>query len=63
VRLTDGGRRALLAAGPVLAELGRPAALGLSDAEAATLHGLLQRVLDTVAARSDDGPAPLEETL
>ncbi len=45
VRLTDAGRRALADAGPVLAELGRPQAMGLSAEEAATLHTLLGRVL------------------
>jgi len=48
VRLTDAGRRALAAAGPVLAELGRPEAMGLTADEADTLHGLLQRVLTTL---------------
>jgi DNA-binding MarR family transcriptional regulator len=50
LRLTYGGRSALLRAGPVLAALGDPAVLGLTPAEAATLHGLLTRVLATVAA-------------
>ncbi|WP_222270002.1 MarR family winged helix-turn-helix transcriptional regulator [Modestobacter marinus] len=63
VRLTDPGRRALLGAGPVLAELGRPAALGLSEAEAVTLQALLQRVLATVATRSDDELPVLGESL
>jgi DNA-binding MarR family transcriptional regulator len=48
VRLTEAGRRALAAAGPVLAELGRPEAMGLTAEEAATLHALLQRVLAAV---------------
>lgn len=50
VRLTDAGRAALLAAGPVLAELSRPAALGLSAEEAATLQALLTRALTTLTA-------------
>jgi DNA-binding MarR family transcriptional regulator len=54
VRLTDAGRWALIAAGPVLVEFGRPAALGLDDTEAATLHALLERVLATVATRPED---------
>lgn len=45
VRLTEAGSRALHAAGPVLADLGRPEAMGLTAAEAATLHALLDRVL------------------
>ncbi|MGY1748896.1 MarR family winged helix-turn-helix transcriptional regulator [Modestobacter sp. SYSU DS0511] len=57
VRLTDAGHAALAAAGPLLAELGRPEALGLTEAEAATLHGLLQRVLDHVAQGPGVGPA------
>ena len=48
VRLTDAGRQALLAAGPVLAELGRPEAMGLTAEEATTLNDLLERVLATV---------------
>ena len=48
VRLTAAGRQALLAAGPVLAELGRPEALGLTAEEAGTLHSLLDRVLATL---------------
>ena len=48
VRLTDAGRRALQSAGPVLAELGRPEAMGLTAEEAGTLHSLLQRVLATL---------------
>lgn len=50
VHLTEAGHQALLAAGPVLADLGRPAVLGLTEAEAATLHGLLGRVLAAVQA-------------
>ncbi|MGY1855437.1 MarR family winged helix-turn-helix transcriptional regulator [Modestobacter sp. SYSU DS0290] len=57
VRLTAAGHAALAAAGPLLAELGRPEALGLTTAEAATLHGLLLRVLDHVAAGPGVGPA------
>lgn len=49
LRLTDGGRAALRRAGPVLGALGDPAVLGLTAAEAATLHGLLQRVLGALA--------------
>nr|WP_246406131.1 MarR family transcriptional regulator [Modestobacter versicolor] len=49
VRLTDAGREALAAAGPVLAELGRPEAMGLTAEEATTLHALLQRVLSTLS--------------
>jgi DNA-binding MarR family transcriptional regulator len=48
VRLTGAGREALLAAGPVLAELGRPEVLGLTAEEAGTLHALLDRVLATL---------------
>jgi DNA-binding MarR family transcriptional regulator len=48
VRLTAAGREALLAAGPVLAELGRPEVLGLTAEEAGTLHSLLDRVLATL---------------
>ena len=48
VRLTDAGREALAAAGPVLAELGRPEAMGLTAEEAGTLHALLDRVLTTL---------------
>jgi DNA-binding MarR family transcriptional regulator len=48
VRLSDAGRRALEAAGPVLAGLGRPEAMGLTAEEAGTLHSLLQRVLATL---------------
>lgn len=48
VRLTDAGRQALEAAGPVLAGLGRPEAMGLTAEEAGTLHSLLQRVLETL---------------
>jgi DNA-binding MarR family transcriptional regulator len=55
VRLTPAGREALLRAGPVLAELGRPASLGLTAQEAATLHTLLDRVLRTIAG---DPPPP-----
>jgi DNA-binding MarR family transcriptional regulator len=58
VRITDRGRAALEAAGPVLAELGRPEALGLTAAEAATLHALLTRVLATL---TDPGPAGAAE--
>ena len=53
VRLTDAGRGALASAGPVLAELGRPEAMGLTAEEAGTLHTLLERVLATL-----DAPAP-----
>jgi len=53
VRLTDAGRRALQAAGPVLAELGRPETMGLTAGEAATLHALLQRVLTTLTATQE----------
>lgn len=49
VRLTAAGRAALLRAGPVLAELGRPESLGLTAQEATTLHTLLDRVLHTIA--------------
>ena len=56
VRLTPAGRAALDAAGPVLAELGRPEAMGLTPAEAGTLHALLQRVLATLAAPASDEP-------
>ena len=56
VRLTAAGRAALEAAGPVLAELSRPEAMGLSAAEATTLHALLQRVLATLAAPPSDAP-------
>jgi DNA-binding MarR family transcriptional regulator len=48
VRLTEAGRQALVDAGPVLAELGRPEAMGLTAEEAGTLHALLERVLATV---------------
>lgn len=48
VRLTEAGRAAVEAAGPVLAELGRPEAMGLTAEEAGTLHALLQRVLTTL---------------
>ncbi|GAB3349701.1 MarR family winged helix-turn-helix transcriptional regulator [Modestobacter lapidis] len=48
LRLTDEGRAALLRAGPVLGALADPAVLGLTAAEAATLHGLLTRVLAAV---------------
>ncbi|MCZ2850238.1 MarR family winged helix-turn-helix transcriptional regulator [Modestobacter sp. VKM Ac-2978] len=62
VHLTEAGHRALLAAGPVLAELGRPAVLGLTEQEAATLHGLLERVLAAVqpppGVGRDGGPQP-----
>jgi DNA-binding MarR family transcriptional regulator len=58
IRLTDAGRRALLAAGPVLAELGRPETIGLTSAEAGTLHALLQRVLSTLGRAARPGPAP-----
>lgn len=50
VRLTAAGRQALEAAGPVLAELGRPEAIGLTAEEGATLHALLDRVLQALAA-------------
>jgi DNA-binding MarR family transcriptional regulator len=50
VRLTDAGRAALMSAGPVLAELGRPEALGLTREEAATLQALLTRALTTLTA-------------
>ena len=57
VRLTAAGRSALEAAGPVLAELGRPEAIGLTAEEAGTLHALLQRVLTTLTGPpSDDRP-------
>jgi DNA-binding MarR family transcriptional regulator len=55
LRLTGEGRAALLRAGPVLAALGDPAVLGLTPAEAATLHGLLTRVLAAVT-RPDRPP-------
>ena len=59
VRLTPAGRQALEAAGPVLAELGRPEAIGLSAAEAATLHTLLGRVLATLTDPDPDhDPGP-----
>ncbi|MGY1839060.1 MULTISPECIES: MarR family winged helix-turn-helix transcriptional regulator [unclassified Modestobacter] len=58
VRLTDAGHAALAAAGPVLGELGRPDALGLTEAEAATLHGLLQRVLDHLGREPGADPSP-----
>jgi DNA-binding MarR family transcriptional regulator len=45
VQLTAAGRHALAGAGPVLAQLVRPEAMGLTAAEAATLHTLLGRVL------------------
>jgi DNA-binding MarR family transcriptional regulator len=45
LRLTPEGQAALRAAGPVLGALAEPAVLGLTPAEAATLHGLLTRVL------------------
>ncbi len=48
VRLTAAGRQALAAAGPVLAELGRPESMGLTAEEAGTLHTLLERVLAAV---------------
>lgn len=48
VRITSAGRAALDAAGPVLAELGRPGTIGLTPEEADTLHGLLGRVLGTL---------------
>ncbi|MGY5885269.1 MarR family winged helix-turn-helix transcriptional regulator [Modestobacter lacusdianchii] len=54
VRLTAAGRQALEAAGPVLAELGRPEAIGLTAEEGATLHALLDRVLDALAAAPED---------
>ena len=63
VRLTAAGRRALLAAGPVLGELGRPAAIGLTPAEAGTLHALLQRVLTTLGGAGRPGTAPDERNL
>jgi len=50
LRLTGAGREALLRAGPVLDALGDPGVLGLTAAEAATLHGLLGRVLRAVSA-------------
>ena len=53
VRVTDAGRAALQAAGPVLAELGRPETMGLTAAEAGTLHTLLQRVLTTLTVAED----------
>jgi len=56
VRLTDAGRAALLAAGPVLAELSRPAALGLTAEEAATLQALLTRALTTLTAAERTRP-------
>ncbi|TWH71812.1 MarR family winged helix-turn-helix transcriptional regulator [Modestobacter roseus] len=57
VRLTEAGHAALAAAGPLLAELNRPEALGLSATEAATLHGLLERVLAHVSPGHDVGPS------
>ena len=51
LRLTRDGRAALLRAGPVLEALGDPAVLGLTPAEAATLHGLLTRVLRAVTGQ------------
>ena len=54
VRITPAGRAALDAAGPVLAELGAPATIGLTPDEARTLHELLGRVLATL----DTGPRP-----
>ena len=47
---TPAGRAALDAAGPVLAELGAPAALGLEPEEADVLQGLLTRVLAALTA-------------
>ncbi len=62
VHLTAAGHQALLAAGPVLAELGRPAVPGLTESEVATLAGLLERVLDAVQPLAGpgaaDGPQP-----
>jgi DNA-binding MarR family transcriptional regulator len=55
VRLTEAGRQVLADAGPVLAELGRPETMGLTAAEAGTLHTLLQRVL-TALTTTDDPP-------
>jgi DNA-binding MarR family transcriptional regulator len=49
LRLTQEGRAALLRAGPALGALGDPAVLGLTASEAATLHGLLTRVLQAVS--------------
>lgn len=64
VRITPAGRAALDAAGPVLAELGRPETIGLTPEEAATLHGLLSRVLATLdqarPAGTDAGRAERE---
>jgi DNA-binding MarR family transcriptional regulator len=45
VRLTEEGQQALAATYPDVAAINTPAALGLDDADAATLNALLHRVL------------------
>lgn len=46
VELTEAGRAALQSTYPSVAAINRPAALGLSDEEAATLNRLLHQILD-----------------
>lgn len=56
VRITTAGQAALERARPVLGDLSDPATMGLSHAEAQTLHALLQRVVTALGA--DVQPVP-----
>ncbi|MPQ98444.1 MarR family transcriptional regulator [Modestobacter sp. I12A-02628] len=58
VRLTDAGRAALHRTRPVLEHLSDPALLGLTPAEARTLHTLLDRVVSALGTPVADAGAP-----